>query len=632
MERGQIVGQIYQIVEEIGNGGTGVIYKAYHLRLEKYVVIKKIKDNFCMPVSMRWEADILKKLHHTCLPQVYDFIQQGGQVFTVMEYIDGCDLEYYLRQGIFFQPQQLLAWLRELCSVLVYLHSQNPPILHSDIKPANIMVTAEGQIYLIDFNISFGLEEEQDILGISQHYAAPEQAYRANYYVATGRAENFVLDGRMDLYSLAATFYALICGMPPSMDYETNIPLGAMQLPQFSPSFLHVIDKAMQVNPQDRYPTAKQMYAALVDLRKLDVRYRKLRLGQVAATTGYAVLFMISVGLIFHGIKTQTRENFQKDYEIFYDAVNQENEEQILNQGLYILNKESYQAILEKQSEETAAIFHAVGSYYYELEDYGNASVYYEKAAETAEGSARADYSRDYAIALAKEGRMEEAQYMLQQSQEIGLSSVDASYIRAEIAYEMQEYEQASKEAQAVLEGNADPWLCQKAYMLKADAAKAEGDYQGQITCLEEAKNLGEKNLVLQKLGAAYVDAARQTQGTTAAREYYKKSLEIYKRLASMAYPSVEDRINLAIVYLQLGESYHGQKILLSLTEEHVSDYRVWMYLAFAYEQDGDAARMKYCCEEAVKYYESAGMSKEEEVSGQVAHLYELYERTGERK
>ena len=77
---------------------------------------------------------------------------------------------------------------------------------------------------------------------------------------------------------------------------------------------------------------------------------------------------------------------------------------------------------------------------------------------------------------------MEEAQYMLQQSQEIGLSSVDASYIRAEIAYEMQEYEQASKEAQAVLEGNADPWLCQKAYMLKADAAKAEGDYQGQRT------------------------------------------------------------------------------------------------------------------------------------------------------
>ncbi len=140
MEQGQVMGQLYQIIEEIGHGGTGVIYKAYHLRLGKYVVIKKIKDHFTGSVNVRTEADILKKLRHTCLPQVYDFIQEGSQVFTVMDYIDGYDLEYYLEQGICFPPQQLLVWLRELCGVLMYLHSQNPPILHSDyrsILPSN---------------------------------------------------------------------------------------------------------------------------------------------------------------------------------------------------------------------------------------------------------------------------------------------------------------------------------------------------------------------------------------------------------------------------------------------------------------------------------------------------------------
>ncbi len=629
MVRGEVVGQIYQIVEEIGKGGTGVIYKAYHLRLEKYVVIKKIKDNFCVPVSTRWEADILKELHHTCLPQVYDFIQQGSQVFTVMEYIDGYDFEYYLSQGIYFEPPQLLAWLRELCGVLAYLHAQTPPILHSDIKPANIMVTKEGQVYLIDFNISFGMEEEQDILGFSPYYAAPEQVYRAYHDTAAGKAPGTALDGRMDLYSLAATFYTLISGVRPSTDYGANLPLLNMQLPQFPPAFLAVVDKAMQADPDHRYQTAKQMYAALQDLRKLDRRYRRLRVGQVAATTGYAVMLVLCAGLISHGLRLQTQEGFQKGYEAFYDAVKQGNGEQALDQGLALLNRESYQGILKKQTEEKAAIFYAIGSYYYGLGDYGNASGYYEQAAKTAQGMAKAGYCRDYAIALAKEGLTDKAQDMLSQSQAFGLSSADASFIRAEIAYETQDYEKAKEEANAVLAGKADTELSIKAYLLKADIAKESADFEGQISCLEKAKGLGGSKEALQKLGAAYVEAARQAQGGTVRRQYYQEAQMVYKSLASMAYPSVEDRLNLALVCLQLGESYHCERLLLSLADENDSDYRVWMYLAFAYEQDGDLARMKPCCEKAVKCYEALGAASGQDMDGQIAHLYEIYERSG---
>lgn len=630
MQQGQVMGQLYQIIEEIGHGGTGVIYKAYHLRLGKYVVIKKIKDHFTGAVNVRTEADILKKLRHTCLPQVYDFIQEGSQVFTVMDYIDGYDLEYYLERGIYFQPQQLLVWLRELCGVLVYLHSQHPPILHSDIKPANLMLTSEGNICLIDFNISFGLEEEKDILGISPYYAAPEQSCRARLYGERG-LEMPPLDGRMDLYSLAATFYRLVSGIRPSIDYETNIPLSDMHLPEFAPGFLHVIDKSMRINPQERYHTAKEMYEALSDLRRMDTRYRRLRLGVIAATAAYAAGLILSAGLILYGRNLCIREDFMTDYGIISDALSGGNEELALDKCFEILNKNKYKGLLEQQNERKAEILHVVGNYYDRKGDYANASVYYGDAAEISNLSAEAGmYSRDYAISLAKEGKVAQAESILQQLEQSGVNSVQIHYIEAEIAYAKQEYEKAEEKVQMVLDGNPDTELKIKSYMLKADISGKLGKEQEQAACLEKAWACGGQAIVLRKLGVAYMGLAKNAQKGMEKSKYYKKALEIYRQLSSLAYPSVEDRLNLAIVYLQMGENYHCEEMLLAMTEEGVWDYRVWMYLAFSYEGEGDWARMRPCCKQAVEIYEASIPSRQErEMDGQIRHLYELYERIG---
>lgn len=630
MQQGQVMGQLYQIIEEIGHGGTGVIYKAYHLRLGKYVVIKKIKDHFTGAVNVRTEADILKKLRHTCLPQVYDFIQEGSQVFTVMDYIDGYDLEYYLERGIYFQPQQLLVWLRELCGVLVYLHSQHPPILHSDIKPANLMLTSEGNICLIDFNISFGLEEKKDILGISPYYAAPEQSCRARLYGERG-LEMPPLDGRMDLYSLAATFYRLVSGIRPSIDYETNIPLSDMHLPEFAPGFLHVIDKSMRINPQERYHTAKEMYEALSDLRRMDTRYRRLRLGVIAATAAYAAGLILSARLILYGRNLCIREDFMTDYGIISDALSSGNEELALDKCFEILNKNKYKGLLEQQNERKAEILHVVGNYYDRKGDYANASVYYGDAAEISNLSAEAGmYSRDYAISLAKEGKVAQAESILQQLEQSGVNSVQIHYIEAEIAYAKQEYEKAEEKVQMVLDGNPDTELKIKSYMLKADISGKLGKEQEQAACLEKAWACGGQAIVLRKLGVAYMGLAKNAQKGMEKSKYYKKALEIYRQLSSLAYPSVEDRLNLAIVYLQMGENYHCEEMLLAMTEEGVWDYRVWMYLAFSYEGEGDWARMRPCCKQAVEIYEASIPSRQErEMDGQIRHLYELYERIG---
>lgn len=124
-----IINDTYQVVEEIGSGGMGVVYLCYHLRLQKYVVLKKLKNSYDDISALRNEVDILKSLHHQNLPQVYDFIRYEGDIYTVIDYINGYDLNYYINNGYYFSESQLIKWLRQLCEVLVYIHSRTPAVL-----------------------------------------------------------------------------------------------------------------------------------------------------------------------------------------------------------------------------------------------------------------------------------------------------------------------------------------------------------------------------------------------------------------------------------------------------------------------------------------------------------------------
>ena len=212
---GEILGGVYQIIDEIGKGGVGIIYRAWHLNLQKYVVVKKIKDNYVGVLEARGEVDILKSLHHSNLPQVYDFLQVNREVYTVMDFIDGHDLKYYIDHGYRFEEAALWQWLIQLCEVLEYLHKHG--ILHLDIKPANIMLAKDGNIYLIDFNIS--LSGEGDALsGISQYYASPEQFRKWTALLYEIKDQEEALDAATDIYSLGATFYHMMTGVMPRAD------------------------------------------------------------------------------------------------------------------------------------------------------------------------------------------------------------------------------------------------------------------------------------------------------------------------------------------------------------------------------------------------------------------------------
>lgn len=175
----RMVASTYELIEKLGSGGGGNVYLARHIRLNKKVVLKADKRKMSVDQELlRREVDILKELSHPHIPKVYDFFVEGEEVYTVMDYIEGESLDKALKRGETFSQPQVIRWADQLLDAINYLHSPihgNPPrgFVHSDIKPANLMRTIEGDICLIDFNIALALGEET-VIGCSAGYASPE--------------------------------------------------------------------------------------------------------------------------------------------------------------------------------------------------------------------------------------------------------------------------------------------------------------------------------------------------------------------------------------------------------------------------------------------------------------------------
>lgn len=182
----QVIAGVYELEKKIGAGGGGVVYLGRHMRLDKPVVLKADKRTLSIGTeTLRREVDLLKGLSHTYIPQVYDFVQEDGVVYTVMDYIEGESLDKLIARGQLPTQAELVRWACQLLEALVYLHSRPPyGILHGDIKPANIMRRPNGDMCLIDFNIALALGEDGAVkVGFSRGYASPEH-YGADYLVS----------------------------------------------------------------------------------------------------------------------------------------------------------------------------------------------------------------------------------------------------------------------------------------------------------------------------------------------------------------------------------------------------------------------------------------------------------------
>ena len=266
IEKGKILQERYRVEKQIGLGGMGAVYVAVDERFGSTVAIKQtlcMDDNYRRAIER--EARLLNSLKHPALPRVSDhFVEDDGQ-FIVMEFIPGEDLCCILEdQEKPFEVDQVIKWAEQLLDALEFLHNQEIPVIHRDIKPQNLKVTPKGQIILLDFGLAKGNPSEmggksttKSIFGYSRNYASLEQIQ------GTGT------DPRSDLYSLAATLYHLLTGSPPedaltramSVLSERPDPLQpASQLNQDVPRGLSaVLTMAMDLNADLRPQSARQM-------------------------------------------------------------------------------------------------------------------------------------------------------------------------------------------------------------------------------------------------------------------------------------------------------------------------------------------------------------------------------------
>src|SRR5579885_1118083 len=216
----------YHLLGRIGQGGMGIVYRAEDTHLgNRIVAIKEMSARGLSQEELaeatqafQREALLLAQLNHPNLPHIYEQLSEGNRWYLVMDYIEGETLETYLARapGGRLSVQETLQLGMQLASVLSYLHSRQPPIIFRDLKPANIMLTLDGRLYLIDFGIAriFKPGQSQDTTPFgSSGYAAPEQYGKAQ---TTPQA---------DIFSLGATLHQLLSGTDPSQTPFVFAPL-----------------------------------------------------------------------------------------------------------------------------------------------------------------------------------------------------------------------------------------------------------------------------------------------------------------------------------------------------------------------------------------------------------------------
>jgi serine/threonine protein kinase len=247
--------QRYRILDSVGKGGMGAVYRAEDTQLgNRKVAVKEMSQSGLNPQEIieaadafKREAYILAGLQHPNLPSIHDHFSEAGRWYLVMSFIHGETLEEYLNKakGGRLPVEEVLQIGIQLCRVLDYLHTQQPPIIFRDLKPSNIMRTTDGHLYLIDFGIArhFKPGQTRDTAAYgSMGYASPEQY---------GKAQT---TPRSDIYSLGAVLYQLLSGHDPSTT-PFSFPSLQSQVPTIPVELATLITHMLELDENKR-PTS----------------------------------------------------------------------------------------------------------------------------------------------------------------------------------------------------------------------------------------------------------------------------------------------------------------------------------------------------------------------------------------
>jgi len=264
--------QRYRILGQVGKGGFSAVYKVEDSQFgNRLLAVKEMSQSGLSPQEIIEAADAFKQealllagLQHPHLPRVYDHFSEAGRWYFVMDFIEGETLEEYLNnaKGKRLPIEQVLQIGIDLCGVVGYLHTRQPTIIFRDLKPANIILTPEGHLYLIDFGIArhFKPGQSKDTIAFgSPGYAAPEQYGNTQ---STPRA---------DIYSLGATLHQLLTGNDPSGSPFQFAPLqlqGQPPPPGLEPLIIQMLDMNVSKRPASMVAVQQELQRFVAQLAR----------------------------------------------------------------------------------------------------------------------------------------------------------------------------------------------------------------------------------------------------------------------------------------------------------------------------------------------------------------------------
>ncbi len=265
LESGFVLNNRYRILSTLGQGGMGNVYQAMDLNIMIEVAVKEnlyLSEEYTR--QFKREAAILASLRHPNLPKVMDHFEIPNQgQYLVMEFITGEDLRDRMDRDGTVPENEVVHIGAAICDALTYLHTRTPPVVHRDIKPGNIRITSEGHILLVDFGLAkLHISNQETTSGaraMTPGYSPPEQYGGSR------------TDPRSDIYSLGATLYAAICGMPPEdslvrLTEFNRLTSVRSYVPKTNRRLATVIEKALELKPEARFQSADQMKQALLEV------------------------------------------------------------------------------------------------------------------------------------------------------------------------------------------------------------------------------------------------------------------------------------------------------------------------------------------------------------------------------
>lgn len=262
---GTVIDGKYELLKLVGQGGMVKVYLAVDRRINKKWAIKIAKtdehnnSDFIRDAVLR-EAEMIKSLNHPAILRIVDVIVNPQYIAVVQDYVEGATLEDIVKNYGARPVEKVVDWAKQICDVLGYLHSLNPPHIYRDMKPSNLILEPNGNIKIIDFGIMRTYKpnqtEDTSYLG-TKGYAAPEQ------YGGRGQT-----DARTDIYGLGMTMYHLLTGIDPKDSNFVSKPICQIN-PDLPKGLEYIIDKCIQVYPKDRYQSCNELLNDLTNYQQL---------------------------------------------------------------------------------------------------------------------------------------------------------------------------------------------------------------------------------------------------------------------------------------------------------------------------------------------------------------------------